>query len=525
MPVRVQRPLTASGIAGLRKPSQTQHEVRDAHYYKSFLALSLQELEAEIARVKSLTVDMKRELANKEIVDLEETVLAAEVNSKKKELYDINAAIDHLRRKDRKFDQISDLQQMGDDIELECERLIAAKQQMEALIIETKKNSAIKQNEWESQLAALDKDTRRQTEILRNQMSIRSKTNGTLRDRHAGLRSEVDQLRASLEADPIRCRKIEAEKSLLAKEIDIQNLDAEIDILNQPLPEQRELILKYVKEMNAEQSVIESEVQKVRVDIDAIQASISDLREHRQDRSEKFDLISVKKREIDEFLERFADQAGRMRAQIATLQGQVLGSAEQLSKFHEKQNAAPEVEFMKKELKQSSFTTNRLEEEIKDRTEELARIDDIESTYLAELSLVNTQISVLELQTTSAGDIAEARRLKEAQAASIEDQLRRMGETKRNLEDGVAGKRNELTRLEERLESDPIHKKLAQVDQRLNSVIKQIDELNSEANQALLVDERKQLTGIITSLNDLIIANMYLQIDACYRKNLRPNVS
>ena len=501
------RPLSASGIAITRRSNPIGPPVKDATFYRKLLE---QKLQAVIAETKSLERKTKECYA---ILEREPDVIqaakAAEENIErlKQQLFDINESIEQMRLKS-KMDNTGDediLRTELSTIENECERLLARKHEL-TFQLESRKEEKKK---LDSELRTKLKGDTKEFDRIKSDMFHMTSEISKNRELLESLRQDIRSTEAKIKANPNISKSIDLEAKLERLQSENAQLESDIQLYSKPAHEQRDLILQYVKDMNAENMEIENVLKKLTAELSRNEETIFAMKSGNKERAEKYQYLSTKRAEIEDYIRKLSEDNTNLEMLISSRQKEILSVTSQLNEIHQRERDKPEVELLSDDINNSRFTNDRLRAELVARRAELKRLDDIDAVYIQRSAELNQKIKVI---TEELHALENADAVREADNNIIETLLNDIQALKERIaseRSRLIEKQSELSLVKAEVIDGTPFAKLLDIDRRLREIDLLMKTANTRLHESTFQQERKQLAESIRILNSLILQSTH----------------
>ncbi len=473
--------------------------VKDSEYYKGLLKKRLAEIETAMSNLRSDITRNEYDMRKYSTINKQKDTLDSEISDLRTELYDLNAAIEVMRNRGK--DITSSLKSEVSEIEMECERLVAIKRElsdMERSNIELINEKTKQLNAYKNVLREKERKDYDNTVTEIRDLKLQCHVS---RDRIANMREEIKTIENEIRSNPRIGRFCELEGRKKSIEHQRNLLQERMSVYSLPVTQQKEHILKFVKDINLKNQEIETLVTSLKTEAKKSDDMALAIRADQRDRSDKFSLISKKKIEIEDFIRRSTEERKSIDESIACLQKQILDKCQGSAKFRKMEKERPDVEHLTSDIHDSQFTTEQLHKQLAHRSAELKRLDDVEAAYIQQVAALSEQYASIETQKEKISDIDKLKAEETAIVTTLEEKLRLL---KQELEGSIQTRdlvSLDLARKINDLKNDPLYEKLMVLDQKLRDLVHEIDILNSRVSEALLVDQRKSLAAHIHNLN------------------------
>jgi chromosome segregation ATPase len=278
-----------------------------------------------------------------------------------------------------------------------------------------------------------------------------------------------------------------------------------MEILQKPLPEQKDVILQYVKEINSKTAAIETKVKDMLLQLSTLENNSAELRATRKDDSDKFKLIKAKSLEIDSLMKKLADERAKLDEKVVSIQKEIEMASEDKHSRKKAQSDLTEIKFLETELDASKYTAAQLEIELRLRREEIAKLDKAEVTCIKEISDLRADINDLEKKLALSLDVEQLRVNRTQELSQLGEVSRRLEAEETALAKELETKKSTLQAKLMRLSQNEIHGKLSRVDEKLKYVNDEIAKLSRTLESVQFTREKEKLGEMIGKVNDLLV--------------------
>lgn len=300
-----------------------------------------------------------------------------------------------------------------------------------------------------------------------------------------------------------RMRNLKAELHSVSNKYESAQKDMEI--LQKPLPEQKDVILQYVKEINSKTAAIETKVKDMLLQLSSLETNSAELRATRKDDSDKFKLIKAKSLEIDSLMKKLADERAKLDEKVVSIQKEIEMASEDKHSRKKAQSDLTEIKFLETELDASKYTAAQLEIELRLRREEIAKLDKAEVTCIKEISDLRADINDLEKKLALSLDVEQLRVNRTQELSQLGEVSRRLEAEETALAKELETKKSTLQAKLMRLSQNEIHGKLSRVDEKLKYVNDEIAKLSRTLESVQFTREKEKLGEMIGKVNDLLV--------------------
>ena len=501
-----ERPLTSNGIH-VPKTSHAEREVVDLHYYKSLLRLQIKEIANEIEKMQHEKEGLLEALEDEEAIKQECGELQSRVTESKYELFDVNESIEKikLKPKDRGFEELELLIQSRELKEQHCMDLLGAKSSLLEMVQEQSSVVSARREELDQFISRMNANERANIKQIRDSnVEIKKEVLRVQEEVREALREEKI-LESELSKNDNISRMRDLKAALHSVSSRYESAQKDIEILQQPLPEQKEIILQYVKEMNSQTATIETKVKEMLLQLSSLETNSAELRAARKEDSDKFKLIKAKGIEIDSLMIKLEDERGKLDAKVISIQNEIEKAAEDKHCRIKAQSDLTEIKFLETELDASKYTAAQLEVELRLRREEMAKLDKADVTCIKEISDLRADINDLEKKLALSLDVEQLRQNRTHELSQLDEVSKRLEAEETALAKEFETKKSTLQAKLMRLSQNEMHGKLSRVDEKLKFVNDEIAKLSRTLESVQFTKEKQKLGEMIGKVNDLLV--------------------
>ncbi|XP_054893424.1 intraflagellar transport protein 74 homolog [Poeciliopsis prolifica] len=439
------RPITQQGLSGMKTGMKgPQRQILDKSYYLGLLRSKINELTTETSKLHKEIENYNQE--NSVYVSYEKRAegLAAELKDLQGQLADYNMLVDKLNTNTEMEEMINDY------------NMLKAQNDIEARSIDS---IFTERREREEVIRAIEEEIRRERQVAeevvqampsakRDEYFSMTTTNEELLQELAVLQEELDVLvtrkedyETELSHSQIKQEMVRLHETLASLEGKRNAMEDEHRSLGSP-QEEREKLLKQVKEDNQEIASMERQLTEIR---DRKRQISEDIRNLDQDSEaaqgecqQKYKELKRKEEEIDRFLDSFEESRAEEQQKLTRSQEDIVSLLEHCSRNmlrlrHVDTVTASELKNMQEvlvsketEVVQSESTARGLTTESRRLQQDLEKVQQLEGKISAELSTLKEQVSTMETELLTYRDLDALRR-------SADDKRKRLQEEQQTL--------------------------------------------------------------------------------------------
>ncbi|XP_052778155.1 intraflagellar transport protein 74 homolog [Mya arenaria] len=432
----VDRPMTQQGLGGMKTAAKGQRQVHDRTYYLGLVRSKINELNTETGRLNKEIENVSEENSSYLTYEKRAEILASEIKDLQGELGDYNTLVDKLTTdediQDVEFD-LNDLRAANEREARKIEDLFEVRQ---------KKEEQIKQVETE-----LDQEKRMadnlvndmDTEMRQKYFRLKDMNEHMLKQLESGqqeldvLNSKTEGLNEELSMSQVKQEAVRLYEQLNELEMKRDSLVEEAKSTSSPA-EEREKLLKQVKEDNQEIASMERQTNEFREKIESLQEEIHqldmDIEENQGERNQKYKELKKREETMDEFLQTFEQTKSQEHQRIGELEQNVVSILEHISRNMGRFQALPsqnelaemkeDLAFKEGEMKKSEFTSVGLGQENEKLRDDLEKVEQLEDKINTELVMLKEKIATMETELVTFRDLDSLRRKSEEKKQKLQ---------------------------------------------------------------------------------------------------------
>ena len=314
------------------------------------------------------------------------------------------------------------------------------------------------------------------------------------------MKEEINEIENNVRANPNIRKSVDLENMIKSLDNERKRLEQELNIFSLPVSEQKDYILKFVKDLNARNSEMENLLKQVSGETKRTEEIALAVRADQRDRCEKYNIVANKKVELEAVLIQAGEEKNRLDSLIKDLQTKILRTTERISKLKNDKETRPEIELLKSENEASAFTVTQLRNGLKERNRELKRLEDVENAYISEIASLSQNTTVYESKLIQLESVEKLKEQDELKSIELEERIR-------SLQADIASKQGELEERERALDQlrsqangDPARAKLLALQDKLSTINAEIETLNNRIVEAKLIPEKQELMRLLSTL-------------------------
>ncbi|KAL0963217.1 hypothetical protein UPYG_G00351240 [Umbra pygmaea] len=423
------RPVTQQGLSGMKTGMKgPQRQILDKSYYLGLLRSKINELTTETSKLQKEIDTFNQE--NSVYLSYEKRAegLAGVLKDLQGQLADYNMLVDKLNTNTEMEEVMNDFNKLKAQNDREA-------QSMDVIFTERR--------EKEERIRAVEHDIEREKQAADD---IIKKMSPEKQDQYAAMKAHNDELLQELDARQEELDNLIIRKETFEAELSHSQLKQEAVLLHEKLQElemrrdamvtedqnicspqeERDRLLQQVKEENQETASMERQLTEIREKMSQINEEIrqldNDMEEHQGERNQKYKELKKREETMDNFLNTFdetkameIERSTQTQANIVTLlehSSKNINRMRQISSVTagELKSMQEDLSFKETEMHKSQNTAKGLSSEKLRLTQDLQKVEQLESKISTELSCLQGKIQSMtqELETYSNLDALKA---------------------------------------------------------------------------------------------------------------------
>nr|XP_015217918.1 PREDICTED: intraflagellar transport protein 74 homolog isoform X1 [Lepisosteus oculatus] len=412
-PIKVaDRPVTQQGLSGMKTGMKgPQRQILDKSYYLGLLRSKINELTTETGKLQKEIDTFNQENSVYLSYEKRAEALASEIKDMQGQLADYNMLVDKLNTNTEMDEVINDFNMLRGQNDREA-------QSIDVIFTERR--------EKEEMIQAVEEEIEREKQTADNiikKMSLEKQTKyAEMKTRNEELLQELDALQQELDALITRKETLEADiansqvkqeavllyEKLHELEMRRDVMIAEDKSLGSP-QEERERLLKQVKEDNQEIASMERQLTEIREKMSQVNEDMrqieNDMEEHQEgERNQKYKELKKREENMDSFLETFDETKAQEVERKQQVEAIIVALLEHTSRnmnrmkqissvtANELKNMQEDLSFKETEMHKSQNTAKGLSSESQRLQQDLQKVEQLESKINTELSSLKEKI-------------------------------------------------------------------------------------------------------------------------------------
>ncbi|XP_041356943.1 intraflagellar transport protein 74 homolog [Gigantopelta aegis] len=433
----VDRPTTQQGLGGMKTAARGGRQVMDKTYFLGLIRSKINELNAEITKLNKDIENANDENSSYLGYEKRAETLASEIRDLQGELGDYNTLVDKLTIdediQDVEFD-CSNLKANNDRDAKKIEELFDIKKQKEELIIQLTTELDQEKRMADSLVNDMNPEMRQQYYKMKelNEHLLKQLENGQQELDH--LNSKIEALQDELSMSQIKQEAVRLYEQIHELEMKRDQLVDEAKTRGTPA-EEREKLLKQVKEDNQEIASMERQTKELQERIEQMQEEIRqldmDIEENQGERNQKYKELKKREENMDEFLNTFDSMKSQYFQKLTENEETIVSALEHMSRNMGRFSHLPtpkelagmkeDLVFKEDEMKKSETTAMGLAGEREKLQQDLSKMQQFEEKLKDELVLLKEKVASMEKDIGVYGDLHRLKEESEQKRKKLQD--------------------------------------------------------------------------------------------------------
>ncbi|XP_072172439.1 intraflagellar transport protein 74 homolog [Diadema setosum] len=416
------RPTTQQGLGGLKTGRKgPQRVVMDKSYFLGLLRTKMNELTTENNKLQREIDRINEE--NNSFLSYEKKAesLATEIKELQGQLGDYNTLVDKLNT-DTEMDEVQeDFNQLKVENDLESKNIdsiFTTRQETESQIAQVSVEIQQCRRMADTLVEDMNPQMRKKYQQLKEENEMLSKKLEDRQQELDALSTKKDGLDDELQHSQVKQEAVRLYEQLHELEDKKNQLIAEEQSRGTPA-EEREKLLKQVKEDNQEIGSMERQTKEIHEKLENVQEELRhldmDLEEHQGEKNMKYKELKKREETIDEFLETFestkkeeTERRGATEETVVTLLAHMsrnLGRQKHMPTPQELSRMQDDLNFKQNEMQKSEATTTGLTGESARLQMDLQKVEQLEGKITAELENLKIRIKEMDEELKTYSDL------------------------------------------------------------------------------------------------------------------------
>jgi len=506
------RPVTRQGLGGMKTQSQgPQRMVQDKSYWLGLLRSKISELNTEVTKLTKEIGQFNQENASYVSYEKKAEMLAGEVKDLQGELADYNTIVDKLNTNSG-FDDLEEdrkmLKQQNERESNNMERLFSQNQEKDKVLKQLEKEIDRERRMTESVVADMDPSRRQKFAELKSrnltlqeELEYKQQQLDTLNEKIDNMEEEISQSNVKQEAVSLyeRIMELEEKRNSLVDEVKTKESPTE----------ERERLLKQVKDDNQEIARMENRTKEILEKAEKLQDDIGqmdmDLEEHHGERTAKYKELKKRDENMQEFLDSFDSNTVSAQEKQNGLEESIVQLLERISRAdvqskhmpstHDFQQMQDDLNFKENEMAKSRDTATGLNGEHARLQGDLEKVEQLENKISTELNNLKLRIVNMNEELVKYSDLDalkksanEKKKSLETEKATFKDGQAKMKEEVQELSTNYEQMKATLEDNETYAQLGNLERKWQHLEQNNFAMKEYINQKSSESNYVPLKD-------------------------------------
>eukprot|EP00002_Diphylleia_rotans_P016209 TRINITY_DN3150_c0_g4_i1.p1 TRINITY_DN3150_c0_g4~~TRINITY_DN3150_c0_g4_i1.p1 ORF type:complete len:619 (+),score=180.69 TRINITY_DN3150_c0_g4_i1:117-1973(+) len=490
------RPVTSQGMMGVKVVNAGPgRQIQDKSYYLNLIRSRITELGSE---TDSMNKEIDQTQKNSEAIanlDKRYDALCREVKGLQSQLADYNLFMEKVNL----GIELSELQEEYDEIKsenkdqaAEGDKTLKKRKGLEAEIAAIEKEMRDLEDAAEKSIESLSEEKREKFQrIKRENLALLSslQEKQTEYDRAYNHRMQLEQ---QVKKEPVKQRVSQLYEQIRNLQKRKTDVEQEIAMVSMNGPEDRDKLLKRVRDENAAIASMDKEIQQLKEKIDTLREQMANLDmmmdEFGGEKSRKLEELQELDREMQSFIDTFEESRQKEAQQKSLLQDTIAHLLMQISKSLVRQTDMPTVDRFKemqadldyktKQMENSQNTYMRLQEEHVARASELEKIKSLDSKIAMELQTLAERMETMKKEL----EVFSNKEQLKANAESTKEKLladkRKLSKRRDTLKQQTQLLSSKYDTKKLRIAEDETGNKLDSLEQKLRQVLQTNFHLN-----------------------------------------------
>lgn len=506
------RPMTRGGLGGFQNQSGGfNRQVQDKTYYLGIIRSKIAEVNTEIIRINKDTNNITSDNSNYLSYGRKAEELTQQIEEARGQLADYNMVLDRLNT----ASSISDLRADFNNLKLHNDQETKS---LDILFIEKgKKDEVVKRHEKE-----IAEEKKRREKIL-------SSMSGPIRSKYEKIKIESDKFQDMLNSSQSQIEQYKNKMEDMKNKIGMSSVKQEaLNLLDQlhsvemkrdqlyeetknvlTPAEEREKLLKQIKDNNQEISSIEKQINELKESIESAKAELeekvidnesgeTESDENQREMAQKYKELRKREIQMDEFLNNFEETKQNETEQLYQTRKSIVHHLELISKAVEKLNREGGGSIIKKGSKDADVTQA-----------DLRKVEELEKKVTVEYEKLKEKKKTMDEELETFSDLEGLKRKSEARKQQLIVEKQNLSKYKDNIKYELQLLQSQFEAIQAQLFDNDTHNQLTNLEKKL--------QLLEQNNFGM----KEKITNATTSTDYEQIKNNVLTMVAEYNKWLQ----
>ncbi|KAJ1336333.1 hypothetical protein BSLG_007117 [Batrachochytrium salamandrivorans] len=430
----VDRPTTQQGLAGVRGKTQGPGRmVQDVTFFQAELRQKMNLLIEEIYRINAEVNLVTKENSNYAAFEKRADTLSEELKELQGQLGDLNTLVDKLHTDtdleelERQFHQLQAKNQRESQV---LDEVFMQRQQRESSIRDIKSQIEEGRQKADDQINTLDPEKKAEYIRLKNENTAFIASIEKLQAEIEKQTQRTHKLQSELSIEPIKQKAVllhDRLKESKDKKSELENTLKKAE--NESGPQEKARLLEQVREDNLETSGMDRRILELEDQIHKLHEQISqadtELDPAQEERNAKYEELLKRDRDMQTFLDSFDERRHERMEKNREAEAGIVHLLERIRTLSKKditnlpstdgfKGLQGDLEFKEKEMHNSENTIEALSLERARRTQDLEKVQQLETKLNAELKHLREKIQTMKNAMDKIGSIETVKREAEA---------------------------------------------------------------------------------------------------------------
>lgn len=477
------RPVTRQGLGGLKTQSQgPQRMVQDKSYWLGLLRGKISELNTEISRLSKDIKQFNQENASYVTYEKRAETLAGEVKDLQGELADYNTIVDKLNT-NAGFEDLEEdckvLKQQNERDSSSMEKLFAQNLEKDELIKKLEFEIEKERRKTESFVSNMSPEMQEQFKKLKIKNLQLQEELEMKQQELDKLNENIDSLEEEISQSPVKQEAVSLYEKIMVLEEKRGSLADEMKKKETP-QEERERLLKQVKEDNQEIARMENRAKEINERTEKLQDEISqldmDLEEHHGERTAKYKELKKRDEDMQEFLDSFDTNKAAAEEKQKALETSIVQLLERISRADVQSKHMPssvdfkemqeDLNFKETEMAKSRDTATGLDAEHARLQADLEKVDQLESKITSELDGLREKIATMTQELVTYTDLDGLKRNADEKKRTLEQEKKTFAKNQAKLKEDVQELSTKYEAMKTSLEDNETYAQLGNLERK-----------------------------------------------------------
>ncbi|XP_051875191.1 intraflagellar transport protein 74 homolog isoform X2 [Pristis pectinata] len=479
------RPVTQQGLSGMKTGMKGPHrQILDKSYFLGLLRAKISELTTEVSKLQKEIDTFNQENSVYLSYEKRAEALAIEIKDLQGQLADYNMLVDKLNTNTEMEEVMNDYNMLRAQNDREAQNMdviFTERREKEDLIrvidveVDQEKQAAdtIIKNMAEDKQAKYLK-MKVTNEHLLQELNARQHELDVLNTKKEALEAEIAHSQVKQEA-VVLYEKLHELESHRAQMI------AENKSMGSP-QEERERLLKQVKEDNQEIASMERQLTEMREKVSQVTEEIRqldmDLEEHQGERNQKYKELKKREETMDAFLDTAEEIKNQELERKTQLEGSIVALLEHTSRnmnrmrqissitAHELKSMQEDLNFKETEMQKSQTTAKGLTDESQRLQQDLQKVEQLESKISTELSSLKEKIQQITVALETYNDLDGLKAAGEEKKKKLQEEKVRLTKRRNTFKKMMQQVSKEYDILKLQLQENETHSQLMNLERK-----------------------------------------------------------